>query len=37
MDGSKSSLAKHQGSPQMSMPNEKAVSQKMIEFEYRDN
>jgi hypothetical protein len=37
VNGSKSSYAKHQGSPQVNMPSEKAVSRGMIEFEYRKN
>jgi hypothetical protein len=37
VNASKSSYAKHQGSPQVSMPSEKAVSRGMIEFEYRQN
>jgi hypothetical protein len=31
----KSSYAKHQGSPQVSMPSKKAVSRAMVELEYR--
>jgi hypothetical protein len=34
---SKSSYAKHQGALQVSMPIEKAVSRRMIDFEYREN
>jgi hypothetical protein len=37
VNGSKPSNAKHQGSPQVSMSSEKAVSRGMIEFEYREN
>jgi hypothetical protein len=37
LNGSKSSYAKHQGSPKVSMPSEKAVSRGIIEFEYREN
>jgi hypothetical protein len=37
VNGSKSLYAKHQGSPQMNMPNETAVSRGMVEFEYREN
>jgi hypothetical protein len=37
VNASKSSYTKHQGSPQVSMPIEKAVSRGMIEFEDRDN
>jgi hypothetical protein len=36
-NGSKPSSAKHQGSPQVSMPSEKVVSRGMTESEYRDN
>jgi hypothetical protein len=34
---SKSSYAKHQRSPQVSIPSEKAISPGIIEFEYREN
>jgi hypothetical protein len=37
LNGSKSSYAKHQGSPQVSMPSEKAISRGVIEFEDREN
>jgi predicted RNA binding protein YcfA (HicA-like mRNA interferase family) len=37
VNGSKSSYAKDQGSPQVSVPSEKAISQGMIESEYREN
>jgi hypothetical protein len=37
VNGSKSWYAKYQGSLQVSMPNEKAISRGMIEFEYREN
>jgi hypothetical protein len=36
-NGSKSSYAKYQVSPQVSIPSEKAVSRGMIEFEHREN
>jgi hypothetical protein len=37
VNDSKSSYAKHQGSPQMSMPSEMTVSRGMIELGYREN
>jgi hypothetical protein len=37
VNGSKSSYAKQQGSLQVSIPSEKAVYQRMTEFEYREN
>jgi hypothetical protein len=37
VNDSKSSYAKYQRSPQVSMPSAKAVSRGMVEFEYREN